>query len=174
VLPGVLSVNAGLSVQFSKPPGLNFSVGRISFQSLLNGTCVATCRLSPCKMSQLSKEACFNAHIDPVALANPILGPFSTFQSILSGAIKGTMNGLLYGDWAAESTIVGIRNIRIKDENGNRVLWLDSLLDGIEFEYDIDAVRMIGSRAIEKTSDLSDALNQLTASVIRQSECNIL
>jgi hypothetical protein len=165
VLPKLLSVDAGLKIQFSKPPGLNFSIGKISFEALLNGTCVAYCFVSPTSMSQLSKDALLNVHITPVALSNPISGPLNTIQSILHGALIGTVNGMLYGNWAAESSMVGLQKIQILDEKGKSLCWLDELLDGIEFEYDIDAVRTIGQCAFERTTDFNNALKQFYSGV---------
>jgi hypothetical protein len=168
IYPGVLSMDAGLEIEFTRPPGLNFSIGSVSFRSSLNGIGVASCEVLPSSMSQLSKECCFTIHINPDVLVNPIVGPFHTFRSILRGALHGTMNGLLFGDWATDSCVVGIQNIFIRDERGFAVLWLNDLLDGFDFEYDI------GKKAVERASDLSIALNQLTAGIIQQSDCNIM
>jgi hypothetical protein len=174
VRPAVLAIDAGLSIQFSKPPGINFNIGQISFNSYLNGICVAKCTISNCQMSQLSKEAIFIVNIEPTAFRNPITGPIGAFKSVLRGALRGTLNGLLYDEWGAESTLLGIRNIVVQDENGFEIQWLSKFLLKMDFEYDIDAVRTLGGKALEKTGDISNAIHQLTVAIIQQADCNLM
>ncbi|KAJ3320128.1 hypothetical protein HDV06_005693 [Boothiomyces sp. JEL0866] len=165
--PGLLGVNAGLDIEFSKPPGLNFNIGRVKFETLLNGSCVANCIVDSCCLTQMSKTSRFSINVTPTALSHPITGPFRTARGLMSGAISGTYNGVVYGEWGAGSIVLGIRKIRIENEHGNRVLWLNELVDKLEFEQDIDAVRYVGAQAISKTSDLSAAIQSLAVSVLR-------
>ncbi|KAJ3276885.1 hypothetical protein HDV01_002940 [Terramyces sp. JEL0728] len=165
--PGILGVNAGLDVEFSKPPGLNFNIGRVKFETLLNGSCVANCVVDSLCLVQTSKTSRFSIKVTPTALSHPITGPFRTARGVVSGAISGTYNGVVYGEWGAGSIVLGIRKIRIENEHGKRVLWLNDLVDKLEFEQDVDAVRYVGAQAIAKTNDLSFAIQGLAVSVLR-------
>ncbi|KAJ2999693.1 hypothetical protein HDV02_002166 [Globomyces sp. JEL0801] len=174
VYPNILCIDAGLDVTFSKPPGFNFKLGTITYQVLCNGHKVARCKVSPCEMSQLTKWARFSVQITPIALTHPVVGSYTTFRSVLRGTLSGTYNGVVYGEWGAESTIIGIKKVTIENENNEQVQWLTDLLHGLEVEYDIDAIRLVSGKAIEKTHDLSDAMLQLTAGVIQAARCNIM
>lgn len=70
-------------------------------------------------------------------------------------------SGLLNGEWGAEIAILGVKKIEILNENGRNVWWIDELLQDIEFEHDIDAVRKAKARIGEKTKNLQSALGRM-------------
>jgi hypothetical protein len=52
--------------------------------------------------------------------------------------------------------------------------WLDEILDGIEIEYDLDAVRKVRQKMHRKTTDIKDGVNILIGKVIEESNCPIM
>jgi hypothetical protein len=70
---------------------------------------------------------------------------------------------------------MGFKDIIIENEEGRVVWWMDELLEGIEFEHDLDAVRKARSKISgEKTSDLNEALLRMISQALRQSNCPIM
>ena len=70
-----------------------------------------------------------------------------TAQSLLTGVVRSVTNGLVYGDWLSEITVLSIFNIKIS----SNVDWLDEILFGLDYEYEFDEFGYLGVVA-EKVS----------------------
>ena len=99
--PGLRGVEAGLEIQFSKPPTMNFHFVSVKCKTTLNGSVVASSVISGLKLSSDSSTARMSIEIQPPsALSNrPISGAVSSVKGILKGIVKGAVNGLLFNDW---------------------------------------------------------------------------
>ncbi|KAJ3332501.1 hypothetical protein HDU91_003094 [Kappamyces sp. JEL0680] len=174
--PGLRGVEAGLAVTFSKPPQLTINLGKIKCQTTLNGSRVATSVISGLYLSSTSSHARMSIEIQPAALSNkPISGAVSSAKGILKGFVKGTVNGLLFNDWGGAAVVLGIKELVIENSDGRTVWWVQELLQGIEFEHDLDAVHKLKSKLRgEKTGDLSEAIERMLFMSLKQSNCPIM
>ncbi|KAL2911761.1 hypothetical protein HK105_208764 [Polyrhizophydium stewartii] len=167
VRPHMRSIVGGLDIQFATPPNLNFKLSSVRFDVILNGGKVAHGTLRGLEMSNTKTEMHISLEVVPAMVSEaPIRGFASTAKGMLTGAVKGALNGLLYGDWGAGSTIVGISGLAVENEEGRIVPWLAELLSAIEIEHDVDAVRKFGSTAVQATSSLKDNVMQMAAGVL--------
>jgi hypothetical protein len=173
VNPRLGVIEAGINISFRKPPGLNIRFKTLSFESVFNDKTVAKITIREFELSQFSKDAVLKVQVVPVAISNPIKGPFVTLNSVLNGFVKGAMNGILYGEWGKDSTIIGVRKIKF-ETYGGEVQWVMGLLNGLEYDYELEAAKQVGGIVLEKTNDLNTAVVQLTTAIIQQSECSIM
>eukprot|EP00842_Homolaphlyctis_polyrhiza_P006090 jgi/Hompol1/6482/HPOL_005014-RA len=171
VVPQMRSITGGLDFVFPRPPSLNCKFRAISFQILFNNGKVAEGTIRGLEMSNQRADMKLALEVVPaVVSAAPFSGLASTAKGMLRGVAKGALNGLLYGEWGAGATVIGLSEIKIENEEGQLIPWLEELLSVIEFEYDLDAVRQFGSTAKEATSSLKESLMQMAASVIEASK----
>ncbi|KAJ3301933.1 hypothetical protein HDV03_005554 [Kappamyces sp. JEL0829] len=173
VNPG-LSIHAGLEISFSRPPGFLVSCGRLTYDSLLNGMVVAKVVVDPFFLSPTATKATYTLHVTHAAISSPISGSISSVRSILRGVMGGVGQGILYQEWGAKSTVLGVRNIVFQDACGNSVPWIDELVKDLEVEQDLDLVRFLSAKAMERTPDLNLALKELAGGIMRQANCSIM
>jgi hypothetical protein len=93
-----------------------------------------------------------------VVSSRPLRGLFSSAKGVLKGALTGTVSGLLGGEWGSGSSVLKIVNVRIEDEMGKNVLWLEEVLEVLELEHDLDAIRRLGGKAKDGVMGVAAAL----------------
>ena len=169
----------GLEIIFSKPPGLTFKFGDIRFDSMLNGSRVAHCIIQGAELAADSTVCRILLEVEPcVTSKRPISGLATTAKGMIAGAFTGTMNGLLYGDWGAGATIVGVDNISVENEQRRQVKWLSDILSIVQMEHDIDAVKKGASLTKQATGEFKDGLVRMAAGVVeiagKQSRCALM
>lgn len=135
VVPGIITTKLVLEILFSRPPGFNFTTGVVEFNSTLNGQVVAHIAVNPFSFDSMCRECRIEVAITPIAAARPVSGSVSTIRSFLRGALAGVASGLLYQDWGASSTLVGIEGFRMHDADGVYIEWVTRLVEGVD---DID------------------------------------
>ncbi|KAJ3322671.1 hypothetical protein HDV06_002885 [Boothiomyces sp. JEL0866] len=173
--PGLRFVEAGMNFKFSKIPGCNFSLGKIKFRSLLNGSTVGHVTIPGLFFTSESQNARVAIEVQAAALSQrPVTGALTTAKGVLKGALSGIKNGVLYGDWGAQALILGIKDITIENQNGKQVWWVTEIFNDLEFEHDLDAIRKLKSKLGESTSDLSVGLLTMVLGVAEQSNCPIM
>jgi hypothetical protein len=179
VTQGLRTILGGLEIEFAKPPGLNLKLGETRFLTNLNGSQVAHCVIQSVELSDVSTVCRLILEVEPCVTSNkPISGLASAAKGIVTGAVKGTVNGILYGDWGAQSTIVGMKGITIKNEQGRLVRWVQELLEVIEIEHDVDAVKKGAALTKQATGDFKEGLVRMVANVLdvagNQSRCTVM
>ncbi|KAJ3258046.1 hypothetical protein HK103_004039 [Boothiomyces macroporosus] len=173
--PGLRFVEAGMNFKFSKIPGCNFSLGKIKFRTLLNGSTVGHVTIPGLFFTSNSQFARVALEVQAAALSQrPVTGALTTAKGVLKGALSGIKNGVLYGDWGAQALILGIKDISIENQHGKQVWWLTEIFDDLEFEHDLDAIRKLKSKLGESTSDLSVGLLTMVLGVAEQSNCPVM
>ncbi|XJO73697.1 hypothetical protein BDV3_004636 [Batrachochytrium dendrobatidis] len=160
----------GLNIQFDTIPSLTFKFSAIKFNVFFNGSKVANGVLRGVEMLDTRKDMQILLEIVPSVVSNtPIQGIATTAKGVLKGALKGAFNGFLFGDWGAEATVFSIAGIQVENEQGNTVPWISDLLSVMELEYDLDAVRKVGSSAMQATGTLKEVMLKMTAGVLEAS-----
>ncbi|KAI8911827.1 hypothetical protein EDD86DRAFT_203411, partial [Gorgonomyces haynaldii] len=178
VTPRLRTIVGGMEIVFAKPPGFNFQFGDIRFDSLLNGSRVAHCVIQGCQLSENTPVCRILLEVEPcVTSSKPLSGLASTASGMLRGAVTGALNGLLFGEWGAGATIVGVDNITVENEQGRQVRWLSDILSNLTIEQDIDAIRKGASLTKKATGDFQEGLLRMAASVLdtagKQSRCTV-
>ncbi|KAK6091552.1 hypothetical protein MT418_007930 [Batrachochytrium dendrobatidis] len=170
VITHMRSINTGLNIQFDTIPSLTFKFSAIKFNVFFNGSKVANGVLRGVEMLDTRKDMQILLEIVPSVVSNtPIQGIATTAKGVLKGALKGAFNGFLFGDWGAEATVFSIAGIQVENEQGNTVPWISDLLSVMELEYDLDAVRKVGSSAMQATGTLKEVMLKMTAGVLEAS-----
>ena len=160
--PKLRSVEAGLEIEFSAPPKFNFDIGTIEFTLMLHNSQFAKVVVTGMCLREDSRFARLVVQVLPSALSSrPITGAVTSMKGIIKGVVKGAKNGFLFGEWGAEAMILGVKDIKINNENDREVWWIKELLQGIEFEHDVEAVKKIKSRVGKKTRNLSSAIGRM-------------
>lgn len=173
------SLIGGLDLQFASPPRLALALPVIRFKVQLNGSAIANGTLQGLILSHDSAHVPLSIQLTSVAVSKPIRGLASTAKSFLKGALTGTLNGLLFGDWGAGSSVIGITNIEVFDMDGQHVLWLESILGALDFEKDLEAFERAKDRAGKAAGNVKDAVVNLSATVMDAasrggSKCSIM
>jgi hypothetical protein len=70
--------------------------------------------------------------------------------------------------------VLGVKEITVENQDGRRIWWLDEVLEGIEVEYDLDAVRRVRQKVHRKTTGIKDGIHLLIFKVIEESNCPIM
>ncbi|KAI8913724.1 hypothetical protein BC831DRAFT_489774 [Entophlyctis helioformis] len=167
VTPLMRSINGGLDIVFPTPPNLTYKLGSVRFHALLNGSRVAQGTIRGLEMSNERTNMTITVEIVPAMTSEaPVRGLASTAKGMLTGAVKGALNGFLYGDWGAGATIVGVTGLQVENEEGRMVAWMEELLSVVEIEYDIDAVRKVGSTAAKATGSLKESVLHMAVGVV--------
>lgn len=173
------SIIGGAEIVFDTAPALLFKLGEIKFCVSLNGSNVASCVIQGVQLQETCTMCRVSLEVEPCVISSrPVSGFASAAKGILKGAISGTLNGLLYGEWGAGSTIMGICDLTVSNEQGKQVNWLSDILSSIPLEYDIDAVKKGVALTSKATGDFKDGMLRVAASVYdgagRQSRCNVM
>ena len=159
---GLRSVEAGLEIEFSKPPKLNFQFGTISFTLMLHGSQFAKVKINGLSLFDNSRYARLIVEVSPSALSDrPITGAVTSMKGVIKGVLKGAVNGLIHGDWGAQAMILGVKDIEIRNERNREVWWIKELLTNIEIEHDLDAVRKVKTKIGKKTGNFQSALSRM-------------
>ena len=167
VVPQMRSIIGGCDIQFADPPNLCFSLGPVAFDILLNGSVVANASICGLVMSSSRKDMKISLHIVPAVVSDsPIRGLVTIAKSMLTGAANGTLNGILYGDWGAGATVVGVSRFRVTRSDGSEAEWTQDILSVVELEKDLDAVRKLGSTAQDATHDLRQGIMKVASDVL--------
>lgn len=179
VVPRLRTIVGGIEIVFEKPPGLNLVLGDIKFEAILNGSRVAYCTMQGVSFSNVHCVSKIMLEVEPcVTSSNPLSGLAAAARGIVTGAVKGTLNGLFYGDWGAGSTILGLQSISVMDQNGNEFDWLRQLLGSLQLEHDIDAVKKGAEITQKATGKFKDGFlrmaTDLMATAGRQSKCTVM
>jgi hypothetical protein len=165
-------IEAGLNIEFSKPPGFQFECQEIKFRLMLNGSSVADAIIRGFNFNQ-SMRIVFQ--IFPLMISSkPVTGSITTAKGILKGALKGLSNGVLYGEWGTESVVLGAKNISVLLENERQLWWILDLLDGIELEYDLPIAQKINSVIGTKSKSIADGFIKLVEIILSQPQCFVM
>ena len=162
---GLRCIEAGLNISFSRPPTLCFDIQAITFDVFLHSSRMAKVVVGPLQLGQdpEATDAKFSVVIYPAALSSkPITGAFTSAKGIVKGVLKGAVNGLLFNEWGGEILVLQFKNIQMN----NQPWWIGSLLDGLELEYDVDAVKKVRSR--RKKVSLQEGIKKLVLAVLNQ------
>ena len=158
ISPG-LTTKSQTTLMFSSPPAINISLGTVELDLYLNQALICHIICDPFMISSKSSTAIYTVTVIPRVVTNPITGSISGGMSILKGIFAGVGNGLLFQEWGAQSTIIGVRNINFKDHNG-RVGWVDDILDGFEIEQSLDV-----ARGCEIVGERKDEISELVGNI---------
>ncbi|KAJ3106891.1 hypothetical protein HDU97_005378 [Phlyctochytrium planicorne] len=169
-------VSTGVSLTFSRPPSLWLKLGTISLDIQLNGSSVASATVTGLEFYHNSTRADIMIEIVPSVVKRPIVGLLSSARGVLRGALNGTVAGLVNGDWGSGATILRITNIKVENEDGRRVLWVDNVLESVVLEHDLDGVRRLGGAAKGAARDVKDTVWNVAAGVLASTgnRCNLM
>ena len=145
----------------------------------LNGSQVASCTIYGLSLDKTKTHVDLSVETVPLVVSKPISGALSAARGVVRGALTGTLNGLLFGQWGEGSTIMGVYEIEIYDSEYHHVEWLEIILNNLEIEKDLDAVKRVKSKAGQVAHNVKDGLSQLASNVVhtaisRGSKCSIM
>ena len=98
-------------------------------------------------------------------MSQPLRGIASAARGLLQGAVQGTLNGLLYGDWGGKAVVLGVNQFKIFSDQGE-IEWLTRILEPIEVEKDVEAAKRVRGKAGEMIGDVRDGLFNLVSEMI--------
>lgn len=166
VAPSIGSIVGGLDINFASPPLLNLSIPVVKFKIKLNGSNIAEGVVQGLIVDPESSRIQTSIHLSSIVTSQPIKGFASTARGILRGALTGALNGLLFGEWGAGSSVVGLSEIELHDGQGKRVYWLEAVLEALEMEKDLEALKRLRNRAGQAASNVKDGFANLSASLL--------
>ena len=106
-------------------------------------------------------------HLKSVVLSkNPVKGIASTAKGFLKGAVTGTLNGLLFGNWGHGISIVGVHKFELYTSSGFRVQWLEEVFETLEIEKDLEAVKRLRSNAGKVAKNVKDGFVNVSGSFV--------
>jgi hypothetical protein len=106
-------------------------------------------------------------HLKSVVLSkNPVKGIASTAKGFLKGAVTGTLNGLLFGNWGHGISIVGVHKFELYTSSGFRVKWLEEVFETLEIEKDLEAVKRLRSNAGKVAKNVKDGFVNVSGSFV--------
>ncbi|KAI9357022.1 hypothetical protein DFJ73DRAFT_958134 [Zopfochytrium polystomum] len=144
------SFSTGLVLQFSKPPPLGLRLGSVGFDVQLNGSTFASGVVTGVHLHKRTKRV-----------------PWCPAQckaccrrrgGFLQGALNGAVSGLAGGEWGSGAAVVRITNVTVTESHGKEVKWLDEVLQAVELEHDLDAVRLLGGAARDAAKDVVESV----------------
>lgn len=167
------SITGGLEISFETPPGLNFTLGDIRFDAVLNGSAVAHCIVQGLVLSS-KKNYTITVIVEPcVTSANPIKGLTSTVSGMLKGAATGALNGFLYGDWGAGSSILSIENLVVTNEHNLNITWMTKIFSAMKLDYDLALVNRGASLTRKASGEFKDVVKRLVSDIY-EAKCIIM
>ncbi|KAJ3215307.1 hypothetical protein HDU67_000584 [Dinochytrium kinnereticum] len=158
--------STGLSLTFTRPPSLSLRLGMVSFDIQLNGSNVATATVNGIEFRPSSTRADIMIEVIPSMVKKPIRGFLSSARGVLRGALNGTVAGLVNGEWGSGATVLRVMNLQVEDEGGNKIAWVENVLEALDLEHDLDAVRRLGGAAKGAARDVKDGILDVAAGVL--------
>jgi hypothetical protein len=101
-----------------------------------------------------------------IVLKNPVKGMASTAKGFIKGAMTGTLNGLLFGNWGQGLSVIGVHKFELYTSLGTRVEWLEEVLDNLELEKDLEAVKRLRSQAGKVAKNVKDGFVNVSGSFV--------
>lgn len=159
------SLTSGLLLSFTKPPPLGLRLSAVTFDVHLNGSIVASGYVSGIHVHDRSMLVRIGVEIVPAVVSRPVRGVLSSMRGVLRGALNGTVSGLLGGEWGSGAAVIKLANVSVVDALGGKVVWLNEVLEALEIEHDLDAVRRLGGAVKGGLSDVAMSVLSLLQGV---------
>jgi hypothetical protein len=160
------SIVGGIDITFKEPPAMNLSLPVIRFKVSLNGSNVAQGVLQGLILTSKKDQVNLSIQLTSVVVEKPLSGMAATAKGMLRGALTGTLNGLLFGQWGEGASVVGIHNIEVFDKDGCHVVWLEQVLDAFEIEKDLEAFKRLRNRAGMAAGNVREAALNLGGTIM--------
>ena len=138
----------------------------IKFHLTLNGSTFAAGVLQGLIIGPNTSSVQVSISLKSIVLKNPVRGMASTVKGLLKGAMTGSLNGLLFGNWGQGLSVVGLRKIELYSSSGSRVEWLEQVLDTLELEKDLEAVKRLRSNAGKVAKNVKDGFASVSGSFV--------
>ncbi|KAJ3329781.1 hypothetical protein HDU76_007152 [Blyttiomyces sp. JEL0837] len=170
------TISTGLLLGFKQPPAITIRLAAITFDVQLNRSTVASGLVSGLHLHDETTSTAVLVEIVPAVISRPVHGLWSSAKGVLRGALNGTVSGLLGGEWGSGSTVIRIVNWGVLDGTGKRIKWVEEILEAVEVEHDLDAVRRIGGAVRGGVRDVKDGVLGMIAGVLAAggNRCKIL
>lgn len=157
----------GCIIEFAAPPILNLSIPVIKFHITLNGSNFAAGVLQGLIIGPNVSSVQVSINLKSIVLTkNPVKGIASTAKGFIKGAMAGTLNGLLFGNWGHGVSVVGVHNFELYTSSGSRVKWLEEVLDTLDIEKDLEAVKRLRSKAGKVAKNVKDGFVNVSGSFV--------
>lgn len=139
----------------------------VKFHITLNGSTFAAGVLQGLVIEPKMTSLLVSISLKSIVLTkNPVKGIASTAKGFIKGAMTGTLNGLLFGNWGHGISVVGVHKFELYTKSGSRVIWLEEVLDTLNIEKDLEAVKRLRSKAGKVAKNVKDGFVNVSGSFV--------
>ena len=166
LVPFFKSLQIEIAIEFKQKPMLELSMPRIEFKTSMNDSLVAQITINPFEINTDLKVLDLVIIVEPTVVNN-LAGPIITAQGLVKGAVRGILNGIVYGDWGKDLSILSVNDVRMGYPN--EIEWIHELLLGVEIDHDLNAGKVVGMGR----SGIDEYVGMVVEGVVQHYECSI-